>query len=167
MKLRAPMKPKFLRTTAEFRAWLRRHHGTARELLVGFYKRGAGKPSLTWPESVDEALCYGWTDGIRRRVDEESYTIRFTPRRAGSIWSAVNTRRARALTVQRRMAPAGLLGVRGAPAEPFGPLFPIAPLKSARAAAFCVTPRRVSSRGKSRYCVPALSTLRFVHIRCV
>jgi uncharacterized protein YdeI (YjbR/CyaY-like superfamily) len=108
MKLGAPMKPKFFRTAAEFRAWLRRHHATAGELVVGFYKRAAGKPSITWPESVDEALCYGWIDGVRKRVDEERYTIRFTPRRSGSIWSAVNTRRARALTVQRRMAPAGL-----------------------------------------------------------
>jgi uncharacterized protein YdeI (YjbR/CyaY-like superfamily) len=108
MKLRAPMKPKLFRTAADFRTWLQRHHGTARELLVGFYKKSSGKPSLTWPESVDEALCYGWIDGIRKRVDEASYTIRFTPRRAGSIWSAVNTRRARTLAVQRRMAPAGL-----------------------------------------------------------
>src|SRR5882762_10627477 len=64
--------------------WLRRHHATAAELLVGFYKRAAGKPGVTWPESVDEALCYGWIDGIRKRVDELSYTIRFTPRRAGA-----------------------------------------------------------------------------------
>ena len=102
------MKPKFFRTAADFRQWLQRHHGTARELLVGFYKKSSGKPSITWPESVDQALCYGWIDGIRKRVDEESYTIRFTPRRAGSVWSAVNTRRARTLAAQRRMSPAGL-----------------------------------------------------------
>jgi uncharacterized protein YdeI (YjbR/CyaY-like superfamily) len=108
MKLRAPMKPKFLRTAAEFRTWLQRHHATAAELLVGFYKRPSGKPSITWPESVDEALCYGWIDGIRKRVDDERYTIRFTPRRSGSIWSAVNTRRARTLAAQGRMTPAGL-----------------------------------------------------------
>ena len=102
------MRPKFFRTTAEFRQWLQRHHGTAKELLVGFYKKSSGKPSITWPESVDEALCYGWIDGIRKRVDEERYTIRFTPRRAGSIWSAVNTGRARTLAAQGRMTPAGL-----------------------------------------------------------
>ena len=102
------MKPRFFRTAAEFRTWLRRHHATAAELLVGFYKKSSGKPSITWPESVDEALCYGWIDGIRKRVDELSYTIRFTPRRAGSVWSTVNTRRARTLAAQRRMTPAGL-----------------------------------------------------------
>src|SRR3977135_236718 len=102
------MKPRFFRTAAEFRPWRRRHHATASELLVGFYKRAAGKPGITWPESVDEALCYGWIDGIRKRVDELSYTIRFTPRRAGSVWSTVNTRRARTLAAQRRMTPAGL-----------------------------------------------------------
>ena len=79
------MKPKFFRTAADFRIWLHRHHGTAAQLLVGFYKRSCGRPGITWPESVDEALCYGWIDGIRKRVDETSYTIRFTPRRAGSI----------------------------------------------------------------------------------
>jgi uncharacterized protein YdeI (YjbR/CyaY-like superfamily) len=102
------MKPRFFRTAADFRTWLQRHHATAAELLVGFYKRSSGKPSITWPESVDEALCYGWIDGLRRRVDETSYTIRFTPRRTGSIWSAVNTRRARTLAAQQRMTPAGL-----------------------------------------------------------
>ena len=101
------MEPKFFRTPAAFRAWLQRHHGTAAELLVGFYKRGAGTPSMTWPEAVDEALCYGWIDGIRRRLDERCYTIRFTPRRPGSIWSAVNIRRARALATEGRMAAAG------------------------------------------------------------
>jgi uncharacterized protein YdeI (YjbR/CyaY-like superfamily) len=107
MKLRAPMQPKFFRTAAEFRTWLKRHHATAAQLLVCFYKKSSGKPSITWPESVDEALCYGWIDGIRKRVDEESYTIRFTPRRAGSVWSAVNIRRARALAAEGRMAAAG------------------------------------------------------------
>src|SRR5256885_2048594 len=101
------MKPKFFRTPAAFRAWLQRHHGSAAELLVGFYKRGAGTPSITWPEAVDEALCFGWIDGVRRRVDESRYTIRFTPRRPGSIWSAVNIRRARSLAAEGRMAAAG------------------------------------------------------------
>src|SRR2546423_7241821 len=88
------MRAKFCRPPAAFRAWLQRHHGSAVEVPVGFYKGGAGTPSITWPEAVDEALCYGWIDGVRKRVDEQSYTIRFAPRRAGSICSAVNTRRA-------------------------------------------------------------------------
>jgi uncharacterized protein YdeI (YjbR/CyaY-like superfamily) len=102
------MKPTFFRSPAEFRAWLEEHHATARELLVGFYKTDSGTPSITWPESVDEALCFGWIDGVRRRVDDHSYTIRFTPRKTGSVWSAVNIRRALALIDEGRMRPAGL-----------------------------------------------------------
>src|SRR5687768_684145 len=101
-------KPKFFRTPAEFRTWLEAHHADATELLVGFYKRGTGRPSITWPESVDEALCFGWIDGIRRRIDEERYSIRFTPRRRGSIWSAVNTRRVAVLARDGRLHPSGL-----------------------------------------------------------
>src|SRR5437763_17168327 len=101
------MEPKFFRTPAAFRAWLQRHHGTAAELLVGCYKRGAGTPSITWPEAVDEALCYGWIDGIPKRLDERRYTIRFTPRRPGRIWPPANIRRARALATEGRMAAAG------------------------------------------------------------
>jgi uncharacterized protein YdeI (YjbR/CyaY-like superfamily) len=86
-------KPTFFATPRDLRAWLSKHHGTARELVVGFYRKSTGKPSLTWPESVDEALCFGWIDGIRRKVDEDSYSIRFTPRRPESIWSAVNIKR--------------------------------------------------------------------------
>ena len=97
------MKPVFFANPADLRRWFEKHHATERELLVGFYKKGSGKPSVTWPQSVDEALCVGWIDGIRRSVDEESYTIRFTPRRARSIWSAVNIRRARALAEEGRM----------------------------------------------------------------
>ena len=77
-------------------------------MLVGFYKRDAGKPSITWPESVDEALCVGWIDGVRKRIDEHTYQIRFTPRRKGSIWSTVNIARVEALTAEGRMTPAGL-----------------------------------------------------------
>jgi uncharacterized protein YdeI (YjbR/CyaY-like superfamily) len=102
------MTPRFFKTPADFRAWLATHHGSAKELLVGFYKKGTGKPSITWPESVDEALCVGWIDGIRRRIDEESYSIRFTPRQRRSIWSNVNTKRVAVLTRERRMLPAGL-----------------------------------------------------------
>lgn len=83
-------RPLFFETPAAFRAWLEQHHATAAELLVGFHKRGSGRPSITWPESVDQALCFGWIDGIRRSLDEDSYTIRFTPRRPRSTWSAVN-----------------------------------------------------------------------------
>jgi uncharacterized protein YdeI (YjbR/CyaY-like superfamily) len=101
------VKPRFFASAAAFRAWLERHHATAGELLVGFYKRGTGRPSLTWPESVDEALCFGWIDGVRRRLDEERYTIRFTPRRRGSIWSVVNTKRVAVLMREGRMREAG------------------------------------------------------------
>lgn len=102
------VKPIFFATPAEFRRWLKRHASTAEELWVGFHKKSSGRPSLTWPESVDEALCFGWIDGIRKSVDEESYTNRFTPRRKGSNWSEVNIRRARQLIRTGRMQPAGL-----------------------------------------------------------
>jgi uncharacterized protein YdeI (YjbR/CyaY-like superfamily) len=100
-------KPRFFATAAAFRRWLERNHATRRELLVGFWKRGTGRPSLTWPESVDEALCFGWIDGVRKRIDEESYTIRFTPRRAASAWSRVNVQRMAELEREGRVAPAG------------------------------------------------------------
>jgi uncharacterized protein YdeI (YjbR/CyaY-like superfamily) len=102
------MKPTFFDTPGDFRAWLEANHETAPELLVGFWRKGSGRPSMTWPESVDEALCVGWIDGIRRTVDDERYTIRFTPRRKGSRWSAVNVRRAGELIAEGRMRPAGL-----------------------------------------------------------
>ena len=98
----------FFRTPAELRRWFAKHHRTAAVLWVGFHKKESGRPSVTWPESVDEALCVGWIDGIRKRIDENSYTIRFTPRRPGSIWSAVNIRRVKALTDEGRMRPAGI-----------------------------------------------------------
>lgn len=100
--------PQFFADAAAFRAWLEAHGGTARELLVGFHKVGSGLPSLTWPESVDEALCFGWIDGVRRRLDERSYCIRFSPRRPGSNWSAVNVARFEALRAAGRVEPAGL-----------------------------------------------------------
>jgi uncharacterized protein YdeI (YjbR/CyaY-like superfamily) len=102
------MEPIFFAAPADLRKWLQRHHATAKELWVGFHRKHVGKPSITWPESVDEALCVGWIDGIRKRIDEESYAIRFTPRRRRSIWSAVNIRRAVTLTNEKRMQPAGL-----------------------------------------------------------
>jgi uncharacterized protein YdeI (YjbR/CyaY-like superfamily) len=102
------VKPTFFRTPADFRKWFEKNHEKVPELLVGFYKKGSGKPSITWPESVDEALCFGWIDGIRRTIDDESYTIRFTPRRARSIWSVVNVTRVAELTKLGRMHPTGL-----------------------------------------------------------
>lgn len=102
-----PLPPIYFASAAEFRAWLDQHHATERELVVGFHKRATGHPSMTWPESVDEALAYGWIDGVRRRVDDERYVIRFTPRKATSTWSAVNIRRVSELQALGRMTPAG------------------------------------------------------------
>jgi uncharacterized protein YdeI (YjbR/CyaY-like superfamily) len=102
------MKPTFFSTPDVFRKWLERHSDSKTELLVGFYKTHCGKPSITWPQSVDEALCFGWIDGVRKRIDAESYTIRFTPRRSTSIWSNVNIKRVAVLTEQGRMMPGGL-----------------------------------------------------------
>ncbi len=102
------MKPTFFPSPAELRAWLEEHHETKRELLVGYYKTKTKKPSITWPQSVDEALCFGWIDGVRRSLGEEAYTIRFTPRRPTSIWSAINVARVAELTKLGRMRPAGL-----------------------------------------------------------
>jgi uncharacterized protein YdeI (YjbR/CyaY-like superfamily) len=102
------LKPKFFRTPADFGTWLEKNHATTTELWVGFYTKDSGKPSITWPESVDQALCFGWIDGIRKRVDEISYRIRFTPRRRGSIWSAINIKRAKELVRQKQMRPTGL-----------------------------------------------------------
>jgi uncharacterized protein YdeI (YjbR/CyaY-like superfamily) len=101
------MEPTFFATPAQFRAWLEEHHDSASELLVGFYKKGSGRPSITWPESVDQALCFGWIDGVRRSLGDEAYTIRFTPRRSRSIWSAVNVARMQELTADGLVHPAG------------------------------------------------------------
>ncbi len=101
------MKPTFFATPEKFRAWLQAHHGSKKELLVGFHKRDTGTPSITWPQSVDEALCFGWIDGVRRSLGAAAYTIRFTPRRPRSIWSAINVARVAALTKEGRMTPAG------------------------------------------------------------
>jgi uncharacterized protein YdeI (YjbR/CyaY-like superfamily) len=100
--------PIFFATPADFRRWLRTNHESTRELWVGFYKKGSGRPSITWPESVDEALCVGWIDGLRNTIDGQSYRIRFTPRKSTSNWSAVNIRRVQELTRRGRMRPAGL-----------------------------------------------------------
>jgi uncharacterized protein YdeI (YjbR/CyaY-like superfamily) len=101
------MKPTFFRSAADLRRWFEKHHATAPELQVGFYKKALGR-GITYPEALDEALCFGWIDGVRRGIDTETYTIRFTPRRPGSIWSVVNTKRVRVLISQGLMKPSGL-----------------------------------------------------------
>ena len=102
------MEPKFFEAPAAFRAWFEENHETAKELVVGFYKRDSGKKSITWPESVDEALCFGWIDGVRRSLGDHAYAIRFTPRKSTSNWSAINVARVSELTKLGRMRPAGL-----------------------------------------------------------
>ena len=99
----------FFENQNDFRQWLEENHQTETELLVGYYKVGSGKASMTWPESVDQALCFGWIDGIRRSIDAESYSNRFTPRKSNSNWSAVNIKKVEELTRAGLMAPAGLL----------------------------------------------------------
>lgn len=102
------MEPTFFKTPADFRAWLQKHYKTETELLVGFYKKDSGIPSITWPESVDQALCFGWIDGVRKNRDEQSYTIRFTPRKPTSIWSSINIAKVEKLKEEGLMMPEGL-----------------------------------------------------------
>ena len=101
------MKPTFFATQYEFRRWLERNHASASKLLVGFWKKGTGRASIDWPGARDEALCFGWIDGVRKSLGEDSYTIRFTPRRARSVWSRVNLDRYAALKAQGAMTEAG------------------------------------------------------------
>ena len=103
------MKPKFFPHQSDFRKWLEENHEKEKEIVVGFYKVDSGKPSLTWSQSVDEALCFGWIDGIRKSVDHESYCIRFTPRKAGSNWSAVNINKMEEMIPRGLVQKAGLL----------------------------------------------------------
>jgi uncharacterized protein YdeI (YjbR/CyaY-like superfamily) len=105
---KAAEEPTYFATPADFRAWLEEHHESARELWVGFHKKTTGKASITWPEAVDQALCFGWIDGIRKSVNADSYMNRFTPRRPRSTWSAVNIRRVGELTAAGLMRPAGI-----------------------------------------------------------
>ncbi len=98
----------FFPSADDFRNWLAGHHTGESELWVGFHKAGTGVDSITWPESVDEALCFGWIDGLRKRIDDATYQIRFSPRRAGSVWSAVNIAAAERLIAAGRMTPAGM-----------------------------------------------------------
>jgi uncharacterized protein YdeI (YjbR/CyaY-like superfamily) len=102
------MKPKFFAGPPAFRRWLQANHDKVDELWVGYHKKATGLPSITWPESVDEALCFGWIDGVRKSIDEDSYRIRFTPRRANSKWSDVNIKRAKRLKKLGKVARAGL-----------------------------------------------------------
>lgn len=102
------MTPRFFKTPSAFRKWLAANNAKAKELWVGFYKKDSGQPSITWPESVDEALCFGWIDGVRKTIDDESYMIRFSPRKPESIWSAVNIRNIERLAAEKRMQPAGI-----------------------------------------------------------
>jgi len=102
------MKPKFFSAPELFRQWLEQHHASTQELLVGFHKKDSGKKSITYAEALDEALCYGWIDGVRRSLDDTSYTIRFTPRKPRSIWSNVNVKHVERLEKEGRMRPAGL-----------------------------------------------------------
>jgi uncharacterized protein YdeI (YjbR/CyaY-like superfamily) len=104
----APPEPLFFARPTDFRAWLKVHHQTRAELWVGFYKKASGKPSITWPESVDEALCFGWIDGIRKGLDSLSYIIRFSPRQKRSVWSEINIKRVGVLLIEGRMEAAGL-----------------------------------------------------------
>jgi len=100
-------KPTYFPTEADFRGWLKANHETAPELLVGFWKKSSGKPSIDWPQARDQALCFGWIDGIRKSLGDEAYTIRFTPRRKGSIWSKVNVDRFNALKAEGQITAAG------------------------------------------------------------
>ena len=102
------MRIKYFKSARDFRRWLEKNHARMHELWLGYYKKRSQRPSMTWPESVDEALCFGWIDGIRKSVDDLRYTIRFTPRRRGSIWSAVNIKRARELRDKGLMEPPGV-----------------------------------------------------------
>jgi uncharacterized protein YdeI (YjbR/CyaY-like superfamily) len=101
-------KPVFFENQNDFRRWLDENHQAETELLVGFYKTGSGKPSMTWPQSVDQALCYGWIDGVRKSMGPEAYSIRFTPRKPGSIWSAINIDKMEKLVKENLVKPAGL-----------------------------------------------------------
>ena len=102
------MQATFFPTKYDFRKWLEQNAETEAELLVGYYKVNSGKPSMSWSESVDQALCFGWIDGVRRSIDSESYCIRFTPRRKNSIWSDIDIRKVEELTRAGLMTPAGL-----------------------------------------------------------
>jgi uncharacterized protein YdeI (YjbR/CyaY-like superfamily) len=101
------MEPIFFSSSMDFRAWLEENHKSAEELIVGFWKVDSGRPSMKWSESVDQALCFGWIDGVRRKIDDKSYSIRFTPRRPNSVWSAINIKKVEELKARGLMREAG------------------------------------------------------------
>ncbi len=140
-------KPVFFESAGAFRRWLAKHHAKTQVLLVGFHRKSTGRPTMTWPESVDEALCYGWIDGVRRRVDEERYTIRFTPRRKTSRWSAINLARVKVLTAEGRMQAAGL-AIHAARKEPDGPGYSY---ESPKQAAFTAVHERKFRRAREAW----------------
>lgn len=113
----------FFQTPADFRNWLEKKHATETELWVGYYKIATDKPSITWPESVDQALCFGWIDGIRRKIDEESYQVRFTPRKPDSHWSNVNIKKIQKLKKENLLRPAGVLAYNKRKIENTGKAF--------------------------------------------
>jgi uncharacterized protein YdeI (YjbR/CyaY-like superfamily) len=114
------MQPRFFTSPDEFRDWLEANHDSEGEVVVGFHKKHTGRPSLTWTASVREALCFGWIDGVRRRLDDDSYSIRFTPRKPGSNWSVVNVRHVEELTRAGRMHRAGIEAFEARSAEKTG-----------------------------------------------
>jgi uncharacterized protein YdeI (YjbR/CyaY-like superfamily) len=114
------MNPHYFTSPIKFQQWLEKHHAKSVELWVGFYKKNSGKPSITYQEALDEALCFGWIDGIRKTVDEQRYTIRFTPRKPGSNWSNVNIKRMKELIAAGRVLPAGLAAFEARTAEKSG-----------------------------------------------
>lgn len=111
------MKPHFFSSAAEFRTWLAKHHDTESELWVGFWKKASGKEGMTYPQSVEESLCFGWIDGMAKSYDEQSYMQRFTPRRPKSVWSKINTQHIERLTTEGRMMPSGIAAVDAAKAD--------------------------------------------------
>lgn len=112
--------PSFFETAAQFRHWLDQNHTCAAELIVGFRKVGTGQPGMSWSESVDEALCFGWIDGVRKRIDDGAYQIRFTPRKPGSIWSRVNVEKVQVLLASGRMRPPGIAAYEARSADKTG-----------------------------------------------
>jgi uncharacterized protein YdeI (YjbR/CyaY-like superfamily) len=124
--------PLFFATAAEFRAWLEANHATSDEVVVGFYKKASGKPSMTWPEAVDQALCFGWIDGVRHALDEDSFTQRFSRRRPGSKWSQINRRRMRELQAAGLVAAPGLAAWKAAPKKAAGYSFESKPVALAK-----------------------------------
>jgi uncharacterized protein YdeI (YjbR/CyaY-like superfamily) len=127
------VRPRFFKTAPEFRAWLEKNHDRASELFVGFRKKHSTEPSVTYTEAVDEALCFGWIDGLTKRVDDDSYMIRFTPRKAGSGWSRINEKRVEELTRRRRMKPAGRAAFEARDPAKAGYSYEDAPKKLGRA----------------------------------